>query len=201
MKKIGNILTRGKTEYPEYFNVSNTLDFSNNLPVLIIGFNLTIELFRDKINAKNHNLDDNLYWTFLKTENRSKHDYILEIFTNDCLKHQIDKSTYIFLDLIHDKPKKLIKIIKKILNLSKPISIIYKDMVYIYGENLVFGVDLHLCQFVGLDRDKILDKIKVISSETLSFREIIIEYEDLLFRVDNQVRFLPILYSINGGES
>lgn len=201
MKKIGNILTKGKKDYPEYFNVSNTLDFDNDLPTLIIGFNLTVELFRNKINAKNHELDENLYWTFLRTENRSKHDYILEIFTNKCFKFQINKSTYIFLDLIHYKPKKLIKIVKKILSLSEPLSIVYKDMVYIYGENLIFGVDLYLCQFVGLNKDKIFSKIKDISRETLDFKDIIIEYEDLLFRVDNQVRFLPILYSISDGES
>ncbi len=66
MEKIGNILTNSKTEYPEYFNISNTLDFSNDLPTLIIGFNLTLKLFRDRVNAKNNMLGDNLYWTFGK---------------------------------------------------------------------------------------------------------------------------------------
>lgn len=199
MEKIGNILTNSKTEYPEYFNISNTLDFSNDLPTLIIGFNLTLKLFRDRVNAKNNVLGDNLYWTFGKTENRSKYQIELELFTNDCIKYQTDKSKYIFVDLIHCKIKTLIKITKKILLLVEPISVIYNDMVYIYSKNLIFGIDLHLCHFVGLNRNKILDKIKSISNDTLEYREIIIEYEDLLFRVDNQVKYLPILYSIKNG--
>lgn len=196
MKKIGNILTNSNSSYPEYFNVSNTLDFSNDLPTLIIGFDLTFELYKDKVNANNNKLDDNLYWTFLKSENRSKYEQQLELFITDCILYQVNKSSYIFVDLIHTPPKKLIKIAKKILTLSNPISLVYYDMIYIYGENLIFGVDLSLCQFVGLDSDKIFVKIKSISKEILEYKEIIIEYEDLLFRVDNQVRYLPILYSI-----
>lgn len=196
VKKIGNILTNSNSSYPEYFNVSNTLDFSNDLPTLIIGFDLTFELYKDKVNANNNKLDDNLYWTFLKSENRSKYEQQLELFITDCILYQVNKSSYIFVDLIHTPPKKLIKIAKKILTLSNPISLVYYDMIYIYGENLIFGVDLSLCQFVGLDSDKIFVKIKSISKEILEYKEIIIEYEDLLFRVDNQVRYLPILYSI-----
>lgn len=201
MKKIGNILTNKKSKYPEYFNVSDTLDFSNDLPTLIIGFDLVAFLFPEKMKANTNKLDENLYWTWLKSENRSKHQVELELFTNNCLNYQINKTKYIFVDLIHGKFKTLIKITKKILSLSEPISLIYRDMVYVYGENLIFGIDLYQCQYIGLDRDKVLNKIKSISKEILEYKEIIIEYEDLLYRVNNEVRYLPILYSIKNEKS
>lgn len=201
VKKIGNILTTSNIEYPEYFNVSDTLDFSNDLPTLIVGFKVTLELFRDRINGKDNSLGDNLYWTFTNTENRSKYEGQLESFTNTCLLYITKDTHYIFVDLIHYKPKKLFSIAKKILSLDNPISLIYKDMVYIYGENLIFGIDLYLCNFVGLNSDKILNKIKNISEDTLEYDMIIIEYKDFLLKVDNEVKYLPILYSIQNGKS
>lgn len=201
MKKIGNIITNLDYQYPEYLNVSDTLDIDNSLPTLVVGFDLAKELFPNQRNAANNHIIDKIFWTFGRLENRSKFDLNLENFIRFCFYNQIENINYIFLDLIHSKPSKLFKITKKILSLRNPISFQYKDMCYIYSGENIFGIDLNLCQFVDLDRDKIFNKIISISSVTLTYDDIIIEYENLLEKINNEVKFLPILYSIKNGTS
>ena len=201
MKKIGNILTVSNFDFGEQFNISDSFDFDNLLPTLVIGYKMAKKHFPDKINAANNNLDEKIFWTFERLENRSKFDVELEEFGIYCLEEQIKGVDYIFVDLIHYSKRKLFKIIRKILNTKPLISVIYRDMVYIYGDGIIFGVDLQLVRFVGISRNKILNKINDISTVTLHYEDIIIKYKTLLRRVDNQVRYLPILYFINDEES
>ena len=44
-------------------------------------------------------------------------------------------------------------------------------MIYIYGENIIFGVDLKLIEFVGLNSDKV--KNKIIAKSKLSVSPIL----------------------------
>jgi hypothetical protein len=69
-------------------------------------------------------------------------------------------------------------------------------MLYIYGDNFIFGVDLKLLKYIGLDINKIKDKIFKLSSVFLRETDIFIEYKNIIEDLDNQVRFLPFLYSI-----
>jgi hypothetical protein len=88
------------------------------------------------------------------------------------------------------------KVTRKILNLKNKISFIYKDMVYIYGEKLIFGVDLKLLSFIGLNSEKIKDKIISKSSVFLGLSDILIEDKKTFEELGNKVRFIPYLYSI-----
>ena len=69
-------------------------------------------------------------------------------------------------------------------------------MAYIYGEKFVFGVDFKLLKFMGLNTDKIKDKIKVKSSVFLGDEEILIEYKKHVTELDYPVRYAPYLFSI-----
>jgi len=201
MKKIGNIITNSKIEFPDYFEVYNNLDFTINNPTLIVGFKLTQKLFPDDIKVSTNEIKENIYWTFTNTEKRSNFEVDLELFTNKCIEFQIKDVKYVFVDVIQYKSSKLIKIVRKLLSISNKISVASNKMVYVYGENIIFGIDLDMCQFVGLSKKKVIDKITKISTKFLKLDEIIIEYKDFLERINNQVKFLPILYSIKNETS
>jgi hypothetical protein len=34
-------------------------------------------------------------------------------------------------------------------------------MLYLYGDNIIFGIDLKLLKFMGINTDKVLNKIKL----------------------------------------
>ena len=72
-------------------------------------------------------------------------------------------------------------------------------MVYIYVEDYILGIDISLMEFIGFKYDKIIDKIKQKSSIFLTKDMIFIEYKHRIENFENQVKYLPVLYSIENG--
>jgi hypothetical protein len=92
--------------------------------------------------------------------------------------------------------RSLRKAIKKIHSIDTLTSYKTGDMVYIYGENLIFGIDLKLLRYMGFDTGKLLTKIITKSSVFLEDENIFIEYKQIIDELDNQIRFIPYLHSI-----
>jgi hypothetical protein len=69
-------------------------------------------------------------------------------------------------------------------------------MIYIYSDDFIFGIDMKLLKYLRLNTSKIKDKIINISSVFLRDDDIFIEYKSIIEDMENQVRFLPYLYSI-----
>jgi hypothetical protein len=193
---LGNIVSNNNISVSEEFNVVKTMDeIIHGLPTLIVGYDLVNKLYPD-FDITNILVNGDIYWTFKKTEKRDKYEEDLAWFTSKVYKNLTDNIPYIFIDPIQDKPKKLKKIIKKIHTIKNIITFIDVDMVYIYGENMIFGVDLKLLDYIGFNVDKIKLKIKKISSVFLDNKEILIEYKNTLETLDNKVRYVPLIYSI-----
>ena len=74
-------------------------------------------------------------------------------------------------------------------------------MLYVYGEGFIFGIDLKLLGFMGIDTNKIKSRINVISRVFLDETKILIEYKKNIEALDNKVRYLPFLYSIRNGQN
>jgi hypothetical protein len=74
-------------------------------------------------------------------------------------------------------------------------------MVYIYGDKLIFGIDLRLLGYMGIDTQKIQSKIKAASTVFLDNSDIFIEYKNTISSLDNKARYLPFLYSIRNGQN
>ena len=72
-------------------------------------------------------------------------------------------------------------------------------MVYIYGDKLIFGIDLKQLRFIDADINRILLKIKHKCNVFLESNEILIEYKKNVERLEDKVRYIPYLYSINHG--
>jgi hypothetical protein len=194
--KFANIVSTTKINVPQDFNVVQSMDeIIHGLPTLIIGFDLTDKLFRN-YDVGNIKVTDNVYWTTKKTESRDKHNIELEWFKHFAYHELIKDINYIFVDPIQYKKKSLLKILKKIYTIPNKISYQHNDMIYIYSDKFIFGVDLKLIKYIGLDISKIKRKIINVSSVFLEGADIFIEYKYIIDDMENQVRFLPYLYSI-----
>jgi hypothetical protein len=194
--KFANIVSTTKINVPQDFNVVQSMDeIIHGLPTLIIGFDLTDKLFRN-YDVGNIKVTDNVYWTTKKTESRDKHNIELEWFKHFAYHELIKDINYIFVDPIQYKKKSLLKILKKIYAIPNKISYQHNDMIYIYSDKFIFGVDLKLIKYIGLDISKIKRKIINVSSVFLEGADIFIEYKYIIDDMENQVRFLPYLYSI-----
>jgi hypothetical protein len=194
--KFANIVSTTQINVTDDFNVVQSMDeIIHGLPTLIIGFDLTDKLYPN-YDVGEIKVTDNIYWTTKKTENRDKHNIELEWFKFFVYLQMVKDINYIFVDPIQYKKKSLLKILRKIYFSSNKITYEHFDMLYIYSDNYIFGIDLKLLKYMGLNVDKIKYKIIKLSSVFLSYSTIFIEYKNIIEDLENQVRFLPFLYSV-----
>lgn len=200
MKIIGNIVSNKIVEYDSRVKTVSSLDeIIHGLPTLIIGWERTKELFPDNYYILNKEIKDNYFWTYSLSEKRSENEVDIEQFIQHCYENVVSEIEYLFVDPIQFKFSSLKKTIRKLYSIDKPISLIYRDFIYVYGDNIVFGIDLHLCEhFFGIPKDKIKSKIKSLSNGFLLDEKILIEYKDYLGRL-NTPKFIPYLYFKENG--
>ena len=72
-------------------------------------------------------------------------------------------------------------------------------MVYIYGENIIFGVDLNVLNYFEGKKEKIVEKIKRLNGNTLIDSTIFNKCKDLIYKLKNKNRFIPYIFG-NGVE-
>lgn len=198
--KVANIVSTNKVTVSNEFNVVKTMgDIIQGLPTLIVGYDYVNKHY-PKFSITNPVLDTDLYWSFKKTENRDKFEEGLNWFIHKVYSGLTKGISYIFVDPIQYNDKTLIKIVKKIYSIKNPITYVHGEMIYIYSETFIFGIDLKLLRYVGMNDIKIKEKIKKISSVFMDNSNIFIEYKKNVEMLDNQVRYIPYLYSIINGE-
>jgi hypothetical protein len=191
---IANIVCTTKINITDEFNVVSSInDIIEGLPTLIIGYDYVNKNYPD-FDITNISLGNNLYWTFKRTEKRDKYEEDLNWFMFKVYKDLLGKTIYVYVDPINYPKKTLIKVIRKLYSLIKPISYLHDQMVYIYADNIIFGIDLKMLRFIGFNTTKLIDKIKLKSSVFLEKNQILIEYKKNVEVLSNKVRYVPYLY-------
>lgn len=198
---IGNIVSDLDINIGCEFNYSKNLNgLDLKLPTLIIGFDLSKELLGD-IDVLNRSINCKLFWTFTKKEYRKIFNNDFDDFIQLCYINSINEIKYIYVDFIQMSPITLFKIYRKINSLNNLYSYEYDDrMLYIYSNNLIFGIDFELYNFVGGNVEKIKKKIKDKSLVFLSGNEVYIEYTNYMERLNYEAKYIPYLESLNKNE-
>jgi hypothetical protein len=199
---VANIVSKNSVDVSQDFNVVDSIDkIILGIPTLIVGFDLTESLYPD-FDILDICVKDDIYWTFKKIEKRDKFNEDLDWFITKVYSDLIKDVNYLFVDPILLKPKTLIKIVRKIYSIENLTTYVYNDMLYIYGDKIVFGVDLKLFKFIGFDIKKLKDKINHISTDFLDDDDddILIEYKNIVETLGNSVRYIPYLFTIRNGQ-
>lgn len=196
---VGNIVIQNKLNIDKYFNVVESMDdIIHGLPTLIVGWDIikTIEPDADFITRK---LSDNTFWTFKKTERRDIFENDLYDFIHYSYNLLVTDVDYKFIDLIQLTELQLKITFKRIKKSTKSVGYIHENMLYIYSENVVYGLDLKLVNYLEYNLVETLNKIKSYCSVFLDNDEILIEYKDIIDMLNNEVKYVPFLYSIEHG--
>jgi len=192
---VGNIVSSLKIE-EENFNICSDLDtIDNDLPTLIIGWDNAKEFVGENISILHKKINQKLYWTFNEKERKVDFEVDFEKFKEVCFNTFGDNIPYVYLDILHGKSKINKKIIKKILSLGDPVIYISdKKMVYIYGENIIFGIDLNIIEYSSIKKEKILNRIKNLNNNVLVTDEIFNKCKDLLYKIKYKNKLIPYIY-------
>lgn len=197
---IANIVSKSKMDLGPEFNIVKSVDdITNDLPTLIVGFKVVKEMFGelDMMDRK----VDGYHWTFAKNEKRDYFNQDIEHFMDYAFQHSVDNTSYLYVDPLTMSLTSIKKIINKIYSIKDLYSFNYQDkMVYIYGEGIIFGIDLKVLRFIDVDIVKFKGKVNSISKVFLEGNEILIEYKNYMERLDDQAKYIPFLYSISNDE-
>lgn len=193
---IGNIVTIDNIKVDENFNVVDSFDkIIEGIPTLVIGIDNATQSYSD-LNYIDRKINDLNYWTFSKKEKRGLFEEDLFYFIENSYKHLTNTIEYIFVDVILFNEIKTKKIFDKIKSFDKNISFLTDKMLYIYSDKYIFGFDLRQIKFINGDVDRFIDKIKNTSIDFLSNNEILIEYKNNIGMLDDELKYIPVLYSI-----
>lgn len=199
--KIANIVSVNNINVSEYFNVVDSMDkIIHTIPTLIVGFDIVNKLYPD-FDITQRKIEKDLYWIFKKTERRDDFELGLKWFKEKIISDLSKEISYVFVDVMQYKPKVLRKITKKFLNIENKYSFINGDMVYIYGENIIFGVDLKLMSFVGINSETLKNRIRSKSLVFLGVDDILIVDKNIINELGLEIRYLPYLLSIRNEQN
>ena len=194
---IGNIITSSKIE-DENFKVCRKLETIDvSLPTLIVGWEKTKEIYGDKVSILHKKIDDKTQWTFTTKERKVDYDKDIESFMSNCYSNIGKDINYVYIDVMHDTKKKIKKIIKKIYSLKNPKVYNHLNrMIYIYGDNIVFGVDIEILSYIGIDYNKVLTKLSKIPNCLFIDEKIFNIYRGMINKINGKVRLIPYIYEI-----
>lgn len=199
--KIANIVSNSNINVSKDFNVVNTIDeIIQGIPTLIVGFDIVNKLYPE-FDITERKVQKDLYWIFKKTERRDDFEIGLKWFKEKVISDLSKEISYVFVDVMQYNSKSLRKITKKFFNINKKYSFINGDMIYIYGENIIFGVDLRLMSFVGVDSEKLKRTIRTKSLVFLGVDDILIVDKNIINELGLQIRFLPYLLYIRNEQN
>lgn len=161
MKILGYIVTEHKMKGIESFveQVSSIELADSTKPILLISWK-NAKKHPKYTNILDRKLDNNLFWTFSKSENRSDFERDLEKFYAYIFTNISETVTYYYVNILklrYTKIKKLYNIINS--NIDKNIYI-NNRMVYIpFQSDKILGLSLQIMSYCGIKQSKILSRI------------------------------------------
>lgn len=161
MKILGYIVTEHKMKGIDSFveQVSSIELADSTKPILLISWK-NAKKHPKYTNILDRKLDNKLFWTFSKSENRSDFERDLEKFYAYIFTNISETVTYYYVNILklrYTKIKKLYNIINS--NIDKNIYI-NNRMVYIpFQSDKILGLSLQIMSYCGIKQSKILSRI------------------------------------------
>jgi len=132
------------------------------------------KIYGERVSILHKRIDTFTFWTFSSKERKSEYEVDLDSFVNHCYNEFGEH---------------------KILSLKNPVTYISDtNMVYIYGEGIIFGLDLNVVKLFEDKYEKILNKVKNLENNTLVDLEIFNKCKDLILKLKNKNKYIPYIY-------
>lgn len=202
---IGRIICKNSNNiqfHSDYINIigySNDTVIKNDIPILIIGKELSETIFgKDKIKVLDRKIDKNLFWTYSKMEKRSEYENDLLKFNKYIINNVRNSCKYLNFNIFIEPLHRIKSFIKFIDNNYNKIIYYNNNHLYIYtpgSTSCIVGLSLSDCEYIGINKDKILQRIKKNKSN------IFIEDDNFMTKslkkeFNNSKYIIPYLYFV-----
>lgn len=194
---IANVVADEPVNVDKHFNIVTSYgDIDTSKPTIIVGWEKYVKQINPDCDFIDRKLSDNVYWTFSKREKRGFHDEDIYNFVKYAYQELISDINYIYLDYIQFNDKKIAKVLTKIKSLKDSIAFKYHDMIYIYGERLIFGIDIKLLRYLGRNIDNTINFIKDNVQIYLDDEKLPLQYDEYMNIFDNEIKYIPYIYHL-----
>ena len=157
--------------------VENESECTLDVPKLIIGLSKAKEYAQSKgfeFDILEHMFPDGNMWTFKKTEKREIYEENIIEFKNYIIKSISKNINYYYINIYNLKYKDIKRLYNILFNnkFNRNINYIFIDkemMYYCLENNNVIGISLGLIKYMGIDREKIISKIKSGKNNSIVF--------------------------------
>ena len=157
--------------------VENESECTLDVPKLIIGLSKAKEYAQSKgfeFDILEHMFPDGNMWTFKKTEKREIYEENIIEFKNYIIKSISKNINYYYINIYNLKYKDIKRLYNILFNnkFNRNINYIFIDkemMYYCLENNNVIGISLGLMKYMGIDREKIISKIKSGKNNSIVF--------------------------------
>lgn len=183
---VGNIVSNEElVGVPNNF-VQGRFISTNGLPTLVIGWELTKSLYPQASILKKE-ITDNVFWTFSKSEKRTIFEKDLNEFIKKSYEDYVKNIKHTNIDPIIYKIKDTEELINKIKAVAGDFAYLYVNkVVYVYNNFNIFSIDLEQLDFIGFDKEKVLNELE----ENIIY----FEKKNKLINFKNELKYLNIKY-------
>ena len=160
MDTLGYIVTDRKLKningFVEQVNDISLADATK--PILIVGWERA-KKHPNYTSILDKQLDDNVFWTFNRSESRSDLEEDLEKFYDIVYNNILNKIKYYYINIFKLKYSKIKKIYDIVFSLNPKTIYISNGVIYIPYDGDILGVSLDVLEYCGIKREKIIKRI------------------------------------------
>jgi len=199
MKKLGYIVIEprylrliSKVPFIEYTDVFPQED---GLPILIVGWNKVIELYPNQ-KITDHQISNNIFWTFTQHEKRTDYEKDLKNFYKVILNYLKSDLKYRYINIFHTKYSEIADLLD-ILQSDERVDVYlcYGRFLYAHHSKKVWGLNLDDCNFVGISKESIMNRLYHGSNNHVFYDTSFIPQE-ILQLIGTDRKLIPYLHSI-----
>lgn len=192
---FGRIVTSLKMQDVPFF-IEVTEEYGDySIPTLIIGKKRAIQQFgEENIHVLDKKIQENVFWTFAKNERRVDFEEDLKSFI-ELVSQSVKKDVnYYFINIFTEKLAFLKRFIAYIYNNERKSVYVTKKHIYIYGGKNVIGLSRGDFDYIGINSEKVINKIKS-NPKNIVFTEADVQPDIVKFSNSNNI-LTPYLHYI-----
>lgn len=128
-------------------------------PTLFVGIENARKNIKD-FSILNKKYENNVFWTFKKTEKRVDFEKDIDYFYNFIINNISCNIKYYYINIYNLKYNKIKKLYNILFSDNGKYIYISNDMIYLlYKNNIILGISLNLLEYIKIKKEKILDKL------------------------------------------
>jgi hypothetical protein len=161
MSSLGYIVSDLKIKNLKGFveQVNDVSLVDSTKPTLFVGIENARKNIKD-FSILNKKYENNVFWTFKKTEKRVDFEKDIDYFYNFIINNISCNIKYYYINIYNLKYNKIKKLYNILFSDNGKYIYISNDMIYLlYKNNIILGISLNLLEYIKIKKEKILDKL------------------------------------------